>query len=81
MFIIKLLSAIAFIGSALWLYVQPDFESAIATITALSTFITVWFLESKKKYKADQHQSVAQNGIGIQAGESIKMENVNINRK
>ena len=81
MLIIKLLSAIAFFGSIVWFIAVPDYEPAIAIVTSLSAFIAAWFGENRAKRKALQNQSVAADGIGIQAGGDVSIGSIHANRK
>lgn len=81
MLIIKLLSGIAFIGSIVWFMAVPDYEPAIAIVTSLSAFIATWFGEKKAKRKASQNQSIAANGIGIQADGNVSVGSIHANRK
>ncbi len=79
--IIKLLSAISFIGSVVWFIAQRDYEPAIAIVTSLSAFIAAWFGDKKLKQKATQNQNIGKNGIGIQAGGDVSLGNICTNRK
>lgn len=81
MLIIKFLSGIAFIVSVVWFIAVPDYEPAIAIITSLLTFIVAWFGEKRAKLQALQNQSVAKNGLGIQAGGDISVGSIHANRK
>lgn len=81
MLIIKLLSGLAFIGSVAWFIAQPDYDSAIAIVTSLSAFIASWISDKKKKHQANQNQTVAENGIGIQAGGDVSTGNISVNIK
>lgn len=80
MLIIKILSGLAFIGSVAWFIAQRDYEPAIAMVTSLSAFIAAW-LGEKKKQLASQNQTVAENGIGIQAGGDVSTGNIRSSRK
>ena len=79
--IIKILSAVVFIGSVGWFISQPDWEPAIAILTSLIAFISCFIYEKKKKNNPSQNQKVEKNGIGIQAGGDVKVGNINNNRK
>ena len=81
MLIIKLLSGLAFIGSVAWFIAQPDYEPAIATVTSLTAFIAAWFGDKRLKRQANQNQTVAKNGIGIQAGGDVSMGSIRTSRK
>ena len=81
MLIIKLLSGITFIGSIVWFIAVPDYEPAIAIVTSLSACIAVWFAEKREKRKALQNQSIAADGIGIQAGGDVSVGSIHANRK
>lgn len=78
MFIVKLLSGIVLIGSVAWCVAEPGYEPAIAIITSLIAFIGVWFIETKIKNQADQNQSVAENGIGIQTKRDVNIHNTGL---
>ena len=81
MLIIKILSGLAFIGSVAWFIAQRDYEPAIAIVTSLSTFIAAWFGEKKMKRQASQNQTVAKNGIGIQAGGDVSTGSIHSSSK
>lgn len=81
MIIIKILSGLAFIGSVIWFIAQRDYEPAIAMVTSLSAFIATWFGEKKVKTQAGQNQTVAENGIGIQAGGDVSTGSIHSSRK
>jgi hypothetical protein len=80
MLIIKLLSGLAFIGSVAWFIALPNYAPAIAIVTSLSAFITAWFGEKKARQQATQNQSVATNGVGIQAGGDVSVGSIHKNR-
>jgi len=81
MLIIKFLSGIAFIGSVAWFIAIPDYEPAIAIVTSLSVFIATWFGDKKLKRHAHQNQTIAKNGVGIQAGGDVSMGSIHTSRK
>jgi len=81
MLIIKILLGLAFIGSVAWFIAQRDYEPAIATVTSLTAFIAAWFGDKRLKRQANQNQTVAKNGIGIQAGGDISMGSIRTSRK
>lgn len=81
MLVIKILSGLAFIGSVAWFIAQRDYEPAIAVVTSLAAFIAVWFGDKKIKQQANQNQTVAENGIGIQAGGDVITGNISASRK
>jgi hypothetical protein len=75
MLIIKLLAGTVFVGSIAWFVAAPDYEPAIAIVTSLSAFIAALIGERKAKNKG-QVQSVAQSGLGIQAGGDVKIGSI-----
>lgn len=81
MLIIKILSGLAFIGSVVWFIAQRDYEPAIAIVTSLSAFIAAWLGDKKIKRQASQNQTVAENGIGIQAGGDVSIGSIRSSRK
>lgn len=81
MLIIKLLCGITFIGSVAWFIAQRDYEPAIAIVSSLSAFIAAWFVDNRVKRQANQNQTVAKYGIGIQAGGDVTVGNIHTKRK
>ena len=81
MLIIKFLSGLAFIGSITWFIALPDYEPAIAIVTSVTAFIASWLGDKKLKRQAYQNQTVAKNGIGIQASGDVNMGSIRTNRK
>ena len=81
MLIIKLLSGLAFVGSVVWFLAIPDYEPAIAIVTSLAAFIAALVSEKRAKRQAAQKQSVANNGLGIQAGGDISVGSIHANRE
>ena len=81
MLIIKILSGLAFIGSVAWFIAQRDYEPAIAIVTSLSAFIATWLGDRKMKQKANQNQTVAENGVGIQAGGDVSIDSIRVSGK
>lgn len=77
--IVKILSAIVFLGSIAWFCAAPDYEPAIAIATSLITLIGAFIAE--KKRKASQHQSLGKNSLGIQAGGDVHIGTLNTNPK
>jgi hypothetical protein len=76
MLIIKVLLALALIGSVVWFIAQRDYEPFIATVTSLTAFIAAWLGDKTLKQQANQKQAVAKNGIGIQAGGDVSMGSI-----
>ena len=81
MLIIKVLSALAFIGSIAWFIALPDYEPTIAIVTSLSAFIAAWFGDKRTKRQANQNQSVGKGGVGIQAGGDVSTGSVRTRTK
>lgn len=81
MLIIKILSGLAFIGSVAWFIAQRDYEPAIATATSLAAFIAAWFGDKRLKRQANQNQTVAKRGIGIQAGGDVSVDSIRTSGK
>jgi hypothetical protein len=81
MLVIKVLSGLSFIGSIIWFIAQPDYEPAIAIVTSFSAFIATWISDKKTKRKGIQNQTVADGGVGIQAGGDINAGNITVNKK
>lgn len=81
MLVIKILSALTFMGSIFWFIAEPDYEPAIVAISSLSGFILLWRKEKKTQITPLQNQSVAENGFGIQAKGNVNICNVNMNKE
>lgn len=79
--VIKILSALAFIGSIFWFIAEPDYEPAIVAISSLSGFIILWVQGKKTQITPLQNQTVAENGFGIQAGGDVNVGNVNMDNE
>ena len=71
MLTLKILSCAALVGSVAWLIHAPDYEPAVASIAALSGFITTFVLDQKRKNAASMRQSVGGGAVGIQAGGDV----------
>lgn len=81
MLLIKILSALAFVGSVFWLIANPDYEPAIVAITSLSSLLFLWVKDGKTRTIPSQNQSIAENGFGIQAGGDVNVGNVNMDNE
>lgn len=81
MLIIRILSGLAFIGSVAWFIAQRDYEPAIAIVTSLSAFFAAWLGDKRIKRRANQNQTVAENGIGIQAGGDVNTGSIRAIRR
>jgi hypothetical protein len=76
MFYIKLLAAIALIGSIAWLIVDPGFEPALAVVAAISALVSTLLIQKRVARRPQQHQSVSKSSIGIQAGGDVSVDNI-----
>jgi hypothetical protein len=72
---IRLVSLAALLVSIAWLAYRPAFDSGLATITTLATFLSSFL---PKKAPADpgakQSQKISSGSIGIQAGGNVRIE-------
>ena len=73
MLIIKLLAAIALVGSIFWLIAQPDYEPAIAVVTSLSALIGSIVVDRNRKSHSTQRQTAGERGVGVQAGGDVNI--------
>ncbi|MFM7008933.1 MAG: hypothetical protein ACKO0Z_06310 [Betaproteobacteria bacterium] len=73
----KVLSVAALICSIAWFIHSPDYEPAVASITALSACIASFLVERKRKQAASMHQEVAGGAVGIQARGNVTTGNIN----
>lgn len=79
--LIKILSALAFIGSIFWFIAEPNFEPAILAISSLASFILLLIKDNKTKVTPLQNQTVKENGFGVQAGGNVNIGNVNMDKE
>lgn len=70
---IKILAAIAFLGSIGWVIADPSFESALAVVGSLSALSSAFLVAKRKARRAQQHQSVTNSSIGVQAGGDVNI--------
>jgi len=80
LFLIKLLSIIAFFASFAWCATNPSYEPLIVMVTSLATAVGAWMSGRKENPVAAQNQTVAEGGVGIQAGGEVHIENMNIDQ-
>lgn len=71
--LVKLLAVVSLIGSALWFYAQTDYEPALAIVASISTLVTVFAVERRRKITEGQRQTVGTGGIGVQAGGDVSI--------
>lgn len=76
MLTLKVLSLAVLVGSVAWFIHAPDYEPALASITALSACITTFIVDRKRQNRASLHQEVGDGSVGIQAGGDIRTGNV-----
>ena len=79
--IIKFLSGLALVGSIFWFISAPDYEPGIAIITSLSAFVAAWLVDRRQMRQTNQHQTVAENSVGIQAGGDVNIGDIQVSRK
>jgi len=73
---VKVLGAIAFIGSIAWGIADPGFEPALAVVGSISALISAFLVEKRNARRAQQHQSVSKSSIGVQAGGDVSIGNI-----
>ena len=81
MFIIKVLSGVAFLGSVVWFLALPGYNSFIAIVTSLAAFIAAIIGNKNSRGQWTQSQTVDENGIGIQAGGDVHTGSIRTSRK
>jgi hypothetical protein len=72
---VKILAAIALIGSIAWVIADPGFESALSVVGSISALISA-FLVERRNARRTQHQSVSKSSIGVQAGGDVSIGNI-----
>jgi hypothetical protein len=76
---VKLLAAIAVIGSIAWVLTHPGYESALAVIGSISALVSAFVVEKRNTRRAAQHQSVSKSSVGIQAGGDARVMRLSVN--
>lgn len=73
---VKVLAAVALMGSIAWVIADPGFESSLAVVGSLSALVSAFLVEKRNARGAQQHQSVSNSSIGVQAGGNVNIGNV-----
>lgn len=76
MIYMKFIAAIALLGSIAWVIADPGFEPGLAVVGSLSALISAFLMEKRNAQCAQQHQSVSQSSIGVQAGGDVNIGNI-----
>lgn len=77
---VKFLAAIALLGSIAWVIADPGFEPGLAVVGSLSALVSAFLVEKRNARRAQQHQSVSQSSIGVQAGGDVSIGNIGGNK-
>lgn len=72
--IFKVVTALAVVVSALWLYFDPKFDSVLAFLISLAAFIGPFIAPKLTQKQPKQNQSVSDNSEGIQAGRDVNIK-------
>ena len=70
---VKVLAAIALLGSIGWAIVDPGFEPALAVVGSVSALVSAFLVEKRNARRANQRQSVSNSSIGVQAGRDVNI--------
>ena len=73
---VKFLAAIALIGSIAWVIADPGFEPVLAVVGSISALISAFVVEKRNARRAQQHQSISNSSIGVQAGGDVSIGNI-----
>ena len=73
---LKVLAAIALIGSIGWVIADPGFEPALAVVGSISALVSAFLVEKRNARRAQQHQSVSNSSIGVQAGKDVSIGSI-----
>jgi len=65
--ILKIIAFLIFIISAIWWYNKPGFDSIISTLTGLSAFIVLFFVNTDDKGKTKMKQQAGDNSTLYQS--------------
>ena len=74
---LKLLAAVALIGSIAWVIAHPGFDSVLAVVGSISALVSAFLVEKRKVRREQQYQSVSKSSIGIQARGDVSIGNIN----
>jgi hypothetical protein len=77
MIYLKLLAALALIGSISWVIADPGFEPVLAVVGSISALVSAFLVEKRKMRREQQQQSVSKSSIGVQAGGDVNIGNIN----
>jgi membrane associated rhomboid family serine protease len=72
---VKILAAIAVIGSIAWVIADPGFESGLSVVGSISALVSA-FLVERRNARRTQYQSVSKSSIGVQAGRDVSIGNI-----
>lgn len=70
---LRILAAIAVVGSFAWLIAAPGFEPALAAVGAISALVSTFLSGQQDGRRAEQQQSVSTSSIGVQAAGDVKI--------
>ncbi len=70
---VKVLAAIALLGSIGWVIADPGFEPALAVVGSISALVSAFLVEKYNARRAKQRQSVSNSSIGVQAGGDVNI--------
>lgn len=76
MILVKFLASIALLGSIAWVIADPGFEPGLAVVSSFSALVSAFLVGKRNARRAQQHQSVSQSSMGIQAGGNVSIGNV-----
>ena len=76
MAVMKILAAIAVIGSIAWVIAAPGYESVLAVVGSISALASAFFVERRNARRARQRQSVSKSSIGVQAGGDVRIGSI-----
>lgn len=69
----RLISALAFVAAGAWAIARPAFDSIVAALVCLTTLLGTFVV---KKRQPQQHQSVSNSSVGIQAGRNANVGDI-----
>ena len=73
----KILSGVAFIVAAVWIYHDPKFDSYFAAAIALAAFVGCFVGGKRTPSKPGQSQQISRGSVGIQGGRDVNVGDVN----
>lgn len=77
MLAVIVVSGFAMVVSIIWCYNDPGYETLFAVVSSLSVLVAAIFSRLRQVKAIKQTQNIFHNGLGMQSGGDINIENLN----